>query len=62
MPDFLDSQYKAVIESITDGRVVLLLSASVNLYGRSAGVVWRCRQYLPNSSELLMEARLDEIF
>lgn len=44
MPDFLDSHYKAVIESITDGRVVPLLGAGVNLCGHPTGVVWQCRQ------------------
>lgn len=52
MQDPLDAHYRMLIKAITDGRVVPLLGAGVNLCGRPEGVAFQQGQYLPSGSEL----------
>ncbi len=50
----LEPHYGAVAKALTDGRVVPLLGAGVNLCGRPADAAWQPRQsrYLPSGGEL----------
>ena len=52
MADPLDAHYRTVAKAITDGRLVPLLGAGVNLCGRPAGSSWLRGRYLPSGGEL----------
>ncbi len=52
MPDPLDAHYQLVIRAITEGSLVPLLGAGVNLCGRPSGINWRREHYLPSGGEL----------
>jgi hypothetical protein len=48
----LDTHLPMIVKAITDGRVVPLLGAGVNLCGRPDGVGWEHGKYLPSGGEL----------
>jgi hypothetical protein len=52
MPDGFESHYRTVVRAISEGRVIPLLGAGVNLCGRPKGLEWRRGQYLPSAAEL----------
>lgn len=52
MPDALEPHYRTVVRAITEGRVIPLLGAGVNLTGRPQDSDWRRGQYLPSGAEL----------
>jgi SIR2-like domain len=52
MSDPLEIHYQTVVKALLDGRVVPLLGAGVNLYGRPAEVAWQQGSYLPSGTEL----------
>jgi hypothetical protein len=52
MSDNLDLHYGRIVQAITDGRVIPLLGAGVNLCGRPQEADWQQGRYLPSGSEL----------
>src|SRR5215207_10041879 len=52
MPDAFESHYRTVVRAITEGRVIPLLGAGVNLCGRPQGSDWQRGKYLPSGAEL----------
>jgi hypothetical protein len=52
MPDPLEIHYQTIVKALLDGRVVPLLGAGVNLYGRPPETVWQRGAYLPSGTEL----------
>jgi hypothetical protein len=47
------NHFQTVLDALTDGRVVPLLGAGVNLSGRPANAAFAKGQYLPNGTELV---------
>lgn len=52
MSDALDSHYRTIVKALLDGRVIPLLGAGVNLYGRPPHASWQQGLYLPSGEEL----------
>ena len=52
MPDGEPGHYATVMRAMTEGRVVPLLGAGVNLAARPKGQAWKQGEYLPNGYEL----------
>lgn len=52
MSDALESHYRTVVRALTEGRIIPLLGAGVNLCGRPKDSDWRRGQYLPSGAEL----------
>ena len=47
-----DTHFRIVARAISEGRVVPLLGAGVNMSGRPSGAAWQQGQYLPSGAEL----------
>jgi hypothetical protein len=52
MADALHDHSRRVIKAMAEGRVVPLLGAGVNLFGRPPDTPWRRGEHLPNGAEL----------
>jgi hypothetical protein len=52
MPDAFEVHYRTVVRALSEGRVIPLLGAGVNLCGRPSDSDWRRGQYLPSGAEL----------
>ena len=52
MPDLEPEHYASVMRSMSEGQVVPLLGAGVNLCDRPSGQAWELGHYLPSGSEL----------
>ena len=52
MPDLEPGHFASVMRSMSEGQVVPLLGAGVNLCDRPSGQAWELGHYLPNGSEL----------
>lgn len=52
MPDPLEIHYQTIVKALLDGRVVPLLGAGVNLYGRPPETAWQRGTHLPSGAEL----------
>ena len=52
MSDILDAHYASVVNGITNGRLVPLFGAGVNLVGRPEAESWKAGEFLPSGGEL----------
>ena len=52
MPDLEPGHFASVMRAVSEGQVVPLLGAGVNLCDRPSGYAWELGHYLPNGSEL----------